>query len=123
MPSLVRERLTSAIAHGAAITTSSLVVFELWYGVAKSARSEVNARRLHTFLTGPVDVLDFDDADAEAAGTIRAALEAAGTPIGAYDTLIAGQATRRGMTLVTANTREFSRVDRLAWEDWAHAEG
>ena len=44
---------------------------------------------------------------------------AAGAPIGAYDLLIAGQARRRGLTLVTANVSEFGRVSGLAWEDWA----
>ncbi|WP_164163056.1 PIN domain-containing protein, partial [Stenotrophomonas maltophilia] len=48
--------------------------------------------------------------DAAHAGDIRATLEAAGTPIGAYDCLIAAQARRRGATLVTANSREFARV-------------
>ena len=50
---------------------------------------------------------------------MRAALEGEGQPIGAYDVLIAGQARRRGLTVVTATVGEFSRVDDLAWEDWA----
>lgn len=45
-------------------------------------------------------------------------LSAAGTPIGAYDTLIAGHALARGLTLVTNNTREFSRVPGLQVENW-----
>ena len=40
-------------------------------------------------------------------------------PIGAYDLLIAGQALRHQLTLVTANVSEFSRVKGLAWQDWA----
>jgi len=56
-------------------------------------------------------------------GTIRAALERVGRPIGAYDLLIAAQAVRHKITLVTAkvtaNTKEFSRVKGLVWEDWA----
>ena len=50
---------------------------------------------------------------------MRAQLERVGQPIGAYDALIAGQAVRRGLTLVTANAREFERVDGLMCEDWA----
>ena len=46
-------------------------------------------------------------------------MEATGKPIGAYDLLIAGQALRRKMTLITANTKEFGRVKGLLWEDWA----
>jgi len=44
---------------------------------------------------------------------------AAGRPIGAYDLLIAGQALRHRVTLVTANAKEFGRVNGLVWEDWA----
>jgi tRNA(fMet)-specific endonuclease VapC len=42
-----------------------------------------------------------------------------GRPVGAYDVLLAGQARRRGATLVTSNTKEFARVRGLKWEDWA----
>ena len=96
-----------------------VVTFELWYGVAKSARPEINSQRLETFLTGPVIVLPFDDEDARVAGSIRATLEVSGKRIGAYDVLIAGQALARELTLVTANVSEFSRVKGLRWQDWA----
>ena len=56
---------------------------------------------------------------ARAAGGVRAALEQAGTPIGAYDTLLAGRALRRELTLVTANVTEFARVSDLSWQNWA----
>ena len=46
-------------------------------------------------------------------------LRAASEPIGAYDLLIAGQALRHQVTLITANGREFGRVKGLEWEDWA----
>jgi PIN domain len=52
------------------------------------------------------------------AGDLRATLEAAGTPIGPYDLLIAAQALRTGATLVTANVSEFARVRGLVWQDW-----
>ena len=61
----------------------------------------------------------FDDEDARIAGTLRASLESEGRPIGAYDLLIAGQAFRRNLTLVTANVTEFRRVRGLVWQDWA----
>ena len=70
-------------------------------------------------MSGSVDVVEFDDEDAQAAGEVRAALEVSVTPIGAYDILVAGQSLRRGATLVTANVAEFSRVLGLRWEDWA----
>jgi tRNA(fMet)-specific endonuclease VapC len=117
-PLRVRRRFEEASQATGRISTSSVVTFELWYGVAKSARPEANAERLAAFLAGPIDVIDFDDDDAQAAGQVRASLEAAGTPIGAYDVLIGSQALRRGTTLVTANADEFRRITGLAWEDW-----
>ena len=93
-------------------------MFELWYGVEKSGRVRENTERLRILLSGDLDLLDFDDQDAQTAGQVRAALEKTGTPIGAYGLLIAGQALRRGLTVVTANTSEFSRVANLSWEDW-----
>jgi tRNA(fMet)-specific endonuclease VapC len=93
-------------------------VFELWYGVMKSVQTEANTRRLKMFLEGPVRVLEFGEEDARCAGEIRNTLERMGGPIGTYDALTAGQARRRGLTLVTANAKEFGRVGGLAWEDW-----
>ena len=97
---------------------SSIALFELWYGVAKSSRREFNKKRLEVFLAGPVHPLPFEDADAELAGAIRADLESIGKPIGANDLLIAGQAMRNKLTLITTNLSEFARIKALAWADW-----
>jgi len=115
----VRIRLQKALAKDAKVVVSSVVAFELWYGVAKSARPEANARLVETFFAGPVTLLAFEPEDAKVAGQVRAALEAVGKPIGAYDLLIAGQALRHQLMLITANAREFRRVKGLEWEDWA----
>jgi tRNA(fMet)-specific endonuclease VapC len=115
----VRRRFKRAVARESVILLSSIVAFELWYGVAKSQRKDSNTRRLETFLGGPMEWALFDEDDARAAGTVRAELETVGRPVGAYDLLLAGQARRRGATLVTSNTKEFARVQGLKWEDWA----
>jgi len=115
----VRTRLQKALARDAKVLVPSVVAFELWYGVAKSARPEANARLVEIFFAGPVRLLAFEPEDAKIAGRVRAELEAAGRPIGAYDLLIAAQAVRHQWTLITANVREFGRVKGLAWEDWA----
>jgi tRNA(fMet)-specific endonuclease VapC len=117
-PAGVRERFREAQKSGDSLALSSVVLSGLWYGVAKSSRVQENTERLRVLISGDLDLLDFDDEDAQAAGRVRAALEQAGTPIGAYDLLTAGQALRRGLTVVTANTSEFSRVADLSWEDW-----
>jgi tRNA(fMet)-specific endonuclease VapC len=118
-PASVRSRFQKALQGSGQICVSSVVTFELWYGVAKSKRVVLNTQRLETFLSGPVTVLAFEDEDSRTAGAIRAELELSGKPIGAYDVLIAGQALARQLTLVTAKVSEFSRVKGLLWQDWA----
>jgi tRNA(fMet)-specific endonuclease VapC len=115
----VRSRFKAVLAEGAVVCVSSVVLHELWYGMARSARKDSNTERMQAFLSGPFEILAWDDADARAAGEVRAQLDGEGRTIGAYDSLIAAQAVRRGITLVTANRREFTRVDGLMWEDWA----
>ncbi len=117
-PPGVRRCLRRAIEEEATIAVSSVVLYELWYGVARSARREENADRIRAFLSGAVSIVEFDEEDAAHAGDIRADLEKTGTPIGPYDVLIAAQAKRTGATLVTANLREFTRVAGLSVEDW-----
>ena len=117
---IVRARAQKELRAGAALTVSSISLFELWYGVSKSRDLDGNTRKLESFLSGPLSVLPFDDEDAATAGEICTITERAGRPIGAYDLLIAGQALRRKLTLVTANFREFSRVPALLWQDWAN---
>ena len=118
-PALVRTRFQKAVRGTSQVYIPSIVTFELWYGVAKSTRLSLNTQRLEIFLSGPVTVLPLEEEDSRVAGSIRAELEMSGTPIGAYDVLIAGQAPARQLTLITANVSEFSRIKGLSWQDWA----
>jgi len=117
-PASVRTQFEKGLNSGSVAFVSSVVLFELWYGIAKSTRPENNAQRLARFLSGPVSILPFQEEDARTAGEIRAETEAIGGPVGAYDLLIAGQALRHKMTVVTANTKEFGRIKNLQSEDW-----
>jgi tRNA(fMet)-specific endonuclease VapC len=117
-PSGVRDRLRRVVSRGVSMAVSTVVLYELWYGVARSQRRRENAERLRVFLSGNIDIVPFDDEDAVAAGDLRASMETAGTPIGPYDVLIAAQALRSRTTLVTANVSEFARVPGLVWQDW-----
>ena len=118
-PVSVRNRFDEELGRGCSSHVSSVSVFELWYGISKSRRRDFNAGYLPCFLSGPVGLLPFDEEDARVAGELRAELESVGKPIGEYDLLIAGQALRHEMTLVTANGREFGRIKNLSWEDWS----
>jgi tRNA(fMet)-specific endonuclease VapC len=91
-PVAVRMRLRRALRRQATIAISAIVLHELWYGVAGSERQRENAERLRLFLSGNISVVGFNEQHAVAAGYMRAALEAEGTPIGPYDLLVAAQA-------------------------------
>ena len=113
------ERLMQRLErhHRPRFKLSAIVLHELRYGASKSAKRAENLTALASF-AAIFGIVDFEEADALEAGDIRAALEAQGRPIGPYDSLIAGQARARDLMLITANTREFARVEGLRWEDW-----
>jgi len=117
-PLPVRLRFKEALDDGHELFVSSVVMFELWYGVSKSVHRQSNTGLLEKFLSGPIKELPFGAEDARRAGLLRADLESIGRPIGAYDLLIAGQALQQKMILVTANLREFSRIKSLTCEHW-----
>jgi tRNA(fMet)-specific endonuclease VapC len=114
-PGSILRRLTSLSPGEAGI--SAITLAELRYGIAKSAQKEKNGQALDEFLL-PLEVADFDEPAADAYGIVRAALEKAGTPIGALDTQIGAHALSLGAILVTHNSREFRRISGLAVEDW-----
>ena len=98
------------------IFTSIIVAAELRYGCAKKGSSKLLERVQGLLETIPVLSLDMPS-DAQY-GLIRAELEAAGQPIDMNDLLIASHALALGLTLVTGNTSEFSRVRGLKVENW-----
>ncbi len=116
-PAVLRERF-NANADGLCIST--VVLTELLHGAAKSARPDHHRQAVEGFIAR-LEVLPFDANAAGHAADIRVDLERRGTPIGAYDLLIAGHARSRGLVLVTGNRGEFGRVDGLRCEDWMAA--
>lgn len=96
---------------------SAITLAELSFG-AEAKRSQKLRRAIRSF-TKDVAVAPFDEACAERFGVVAAALTTRGEPIGVYDTLVAAQALRLGLTVVTNNTRHFSKVPGLAVENWA----
>ena len=99
------------------VAISSIVVAELWFGVAKSQHKEQNKIALENFLA-PFTILDFDTKAAEQYAFVRVDLEAKGTIIGANDLLIAAHALSQELILVTNNVKEFERVENLKIENW-----
>jgi tRNA(fMet)-specific endonuclease VapC len=101
------------------VCTSIVVACELRFG-ARRKGSDVLTRRVEQLL-GTLNVLPLDPPADEHYADIRAALEQLGTPIGSHDLFIAAHARSRGLTLVTHNIREFTRVPDLNVEDWLAA--
>ncbi len=117
-PPEVREHFNRL--HPGDVFISAIVLAELEYGVAGSSRRERNREIVEKFLL-PLEIAPFREQDAVVYGEVRAALEKAGAIIGANDLLIAAHALSMGMTLVTNNEREFSRVSGLKVENWIKA--
>jgi len=99
------------------VAISSISLYEIEVGIAKSAQPAKRRRQFDTFLAS-VSVFPFDRTAARAAAALRVDLERRGLPIGPLDNLIAGIALAHRATLVTRNTREFSRLPGLALMDW-----
>jgi tRNA(fMet)-specific endonuclease VapC len=101
------------------VSTSILVAAELRYGSEKKGSIRLTLQ-LEAVL-GALEVLPFEAPADEFYGRIRVELEALGKPIGSNDLLIAAHALSLGHTLVTDNTREFSRIRALKVENWLRA--
>ena len=111
----VTKRMSAVSPSDIAIPT--VVLFALHVGIAKSQNPKPRQQLLNSLVSKTV-ILPFDQPASLYAALIRAKLEKAGTPIGPIDVLIAGTAESRSATLVTHNTKEFSKVDTLLLEDW-----
>jgi len=100
------------------IGISSITLAELRFGVEKSQQIQNNRQALEEFIL-PLEIADFDEKAATMYGTVRAALEKAGTPVGSMDMLIGAHALSLNLTLVTNNVREFKQIHNLKVVDWS----
>jgi len=96
--------------------TSIIVACELRYGAAKkqSPKLSYNAEQVLNSLP----ILPLEETVDKVYAEIRVNLEGRGLPIGQHDLLIAAHALSLGLTVVTANEREFTRVENLTVENW-----
>ncbi|WP_199554852.1 type II toxin-antitoxin system tRNA(fMet)-specific endonuclease VapC [Sandaracinobacteroides hominis] len=117
-PQGLRERFNG---HADSLCVSTIILYELLTGAAKSARPDHHRKEVERFASR-LEILPFDSEAADHAADIRGSLERGGQTIGAYDLLIAGHARSRGLTVITGNLREFNRVDGLRCEDWESAD-
>ena len=114
-PPVLRQRLFQWDVAQVAI--SSIVLYELEYGVCRSQQVARNRTNLDAFLSY-IQVLEWTEEQSQEAALVRCELAQLGQPIGYYDTLIAAHARSLKVTLVTHNVGEFERVQGLLLEDW-----
>jgi tRNA(fMet)-specific endonuclease VapC len=100
------------------LAVSVITEMEVEYGLARNPMLSPRIREAMRTLLNTISVLPFERADARVAAQLRASLNSQGTPIGAYDLLLAACALRQGLKVVTHNAREFARIGGLGIEDW-----
>jgi tRNA(fMet)-specific endonuclease VapC len=114
-PNLVLEQIKEKSKLG--IYISALTVAELEYGIENSTKIEENRISLLKYLS-IFNILPFDDKDAIPYGKLKTKLRKEGQVIGPIDMLLAAQALRKDLILVTNNTKEFRRIENLKLENW-----
>jgi len=107
-------------AQASQIALPSVVVFELEYGLLRSTKPQAQQKGMDA-VRAAYRVLSLDAKSATSAAWVKHTLELAGAPIGPADQFIAGIALANDLTLITRNTREFSRVPGLRLENWFEA--
>lgn len=100
--------------------TTSISLGELLFGARKQGSDRL-MRRVEELILSAGLVIPFDEPSARVYGSLRAQLERDGRRLAEPDLRIASIALSRDLTLVTANTRHFSRVTDLRLENWLDA--
>jgi tRNA(fMet)-specific endonuclease VapC len=117
-PEAVIKRLEQAVLRNHRIVVSAITYAEMRFGAIGKKASPHHGQLVDAFCSRLNAVVSWDRAAVDATTEIKAALAAAGTPIGPNDTAIAGHAISVEAILVTNNVREFERVPGLVLEDW-----
>jgi tRNA(fMet)-specific endonuclease VapC len=99
------------------LVLSPIVLGELQVGYCKGDRTAKRLAVIEAIRTNS-ELLTINTRVADTYSQLRAQLEQAGTPIGPNDTWIAAEVLHHKLVLITDNTREFSRVPGLQFENW-----
>ena len=119
-PLSVLQQLQNAVSRQNRIVISAITYAEMRFGTIGKKASPKHAILVDEFLKRVDEVLPWDVKAVDATTEVKRQLTSKGSPIGPNDTAIAGHAIASGCILVTNNVREFSRVESLIYEDWAH---
>ncbi|MBS0975268.1 type II toxin-antitoxin system VapC family toxin [Serratia rubidaea] len=118
-PAAAIRRLEQAVMQRHRIVVSAITYAEMRFGAIGKKSSPRHAQLVEAFCSRLDAILPWDRAAVDETTALKAALAAAGTPIGPNDTAIAGHAIATGAILVTNNYKGFARVPGLALEDWS----
>ncbi|CCW29700.1 conserved hypothetical protein [Xenorhabdus nematophila F1] len=119
-PVAVIKQLQRCVMNNHLIVVSAITYAEMCFGAVGKKASPKHIVLVDEFCRRLDKILPWDKSAVDATTKTKIALAAAGTPIGHNDAAIAGHALSVGATLITNNTREFSRVTGLSLEDWAN---
>ncbi|MEQ8531561.1 MAG: PIN domain-containing protein [Imperialibacter sp.] len=97
---------------------STITEFELRYGLAQNPELKSKSKEVVQAFLSDANILPFRSEESQLAARIRYELKRKGTPIGAYDILIAATAWTNDFILVTSNEKEFNRIEELRIENW-----
>jgi tRNA(fMet)-specific endonuclease VapC len=100
------------------IFTTAINWAEICFGMARHPKGEFLREKYQKLILPALDILDFDENCAEVYGLLRAALEKKGERLAEADLMIAAIALRHQLPLISGNTRHFSRVPGLKFENW-----
>jgi len=119
---IIKERPESVRRNFQTLSMDSICISivtyaELMYGVERSSSRRINRSVIEQFVSH-LEVRKWDKRAADNYAVIRTALEAAGSPIGAMDMMIASHAASSNAVLVTNNQKHFYQVSDLNVENW-----
>jgi tRNA(fMet)-specific endonuclease VapC len=118
----VRQRFYEAESEAETIVLSSFVLHELLFGAMTSPMPAIELELIDRFVT-KINVEPWTAEDAIVSARVRTEMKTLGSPIGAVDGLIGGQAVGRGWRIVTSNVRHFIRIPGLTVIDWSDPAG
>jgi tRNA(fMet)-specific endonuclease VapC len=101
------------------LSLSAITLAEIYYGIEKSPARKKERRTKIEQIRSMLEIHPFDESAAAKYGIIRAQLEKKGRVISERDLQIASIALAEGLCVITHNTKEFNRVEKLRVEDWA----
>ena len=119
-PIEILKKLQSVVGNQHRIVISAITYQEMQYGLLGKKASPRHVVLVNEFLKRVDEILPWDKAAVDATTEVKRDFMEKGTPIGNNDTAIAGHAISKECVLVTNNTREFSRVSGLTYEDWVN---